>query len=64
MLIVTPCAPLTMLHGVGPVVASRLLGRAGRGGWFVSASAFANCAGVAPVKVASARGTTPGCPRR
>jgi transposase len=46
---------LTELDGVGPVVASRLLGRTGHAGRFASASAFANYAGVAPVEVASAQ---------
>ena len=46
---------LTELDGIGPVVASRLLGRTGHAGRFASASAFANYAGVAPVEVASAQ---------
>ncbi|HEY2220800.1 transposase, partial [Actinomycetospora sp.] len=46
---------LTELDGIGPVVAARLLGRTGHAGRFVSASAFANYAGVAPVEVASAQ---------
>ena len=46
---------LTELDGVGPVVASRLLGRTGRARRFTSSSAFANYAGVAPVEVASAQ---------
>jgi transposase len=39
---------------IGPVVATRLLGRTGRASRFPSSSAFANYAGVAPVEVASA----------
>jgi transposase len=46
---------LTELDGIGPVVASRLLGRTGHAGRFASASTFANYAGVAPVEVASAQ---------
>lgn len=46
---------LTELDGVGPVVASRLLGRTGHAGRFTSSSAFASYAGVAPVEVASAQ---------
>ena len=46
---------LTELDGVGPVVASRLLGRTRHARRFTSSSAFANYAGVAPVEVASAQ---------
>ena len=46
---------LTELDGIGPVVATRLLGRTGHAGRFASASAFANYAGAAPVEVASAQ---------
>ena len=44
---------LTVLDGVGPVVAARLLGRTRRASRFPSTSAFANYAGVAPIEVAS-----------
>jgi transposase len=42
------------VDGIGPIVATRLLGRTGRAGRFPSSSAFASYAGVAPVEVASA----------
>jgi transposase len=45
---------LPEVNGIGPVVATRLLGRTGRASRFPSSSAFANYAGVAPVEVASA----------
>ena len=45
---------LPEVDGIGPVVATRLLGRTGRASRFPSSSAFANYAGVAPVEVASA----------
>jgi len=45
---------LPEVDGIGPVVASRLLGRTGRAGRFPTSSAFASYAGVAPVEVASA----------
>jgi transposase len=45
---------LTDVDGIGPVVATRLLGRTGRASRFPSSSAFASYAGVAPVEVASA----------
>jgi transposase len=45
---------LPTVDGIGPVVATRLLGRTGRASRFPSSSAFANYAGVAPVEVASA----------
>jgi transposase len=45
---------LPEVDGIGPVVATRLLGRTGRAGRFPSSSAFASYAGVAPVEVASA----------
>jgi transposase len=44
---------LTDVDGIGPVVATRLLGRTGRASRFPSSSAFASYAGVAPVEVAS-----------
>lgn len=40
--------------GVGPVVASRLLGRTGRASRFRSAGAFAVHTGTAPIEIASA----------
>jgi len=42
------------VDGIGPVVATRLLGRTGRASRFPTSSAFADYAGVAPVEVASA----------
>jgi transposase len=45
---------LPEIDGIGPVVATRLLGRTGRASRFPSSSAFANDAGVAPIEVASA----------
>jgi transposase len=45
---------LLEVDGIGPVVATRLLGRTGRASRFPTSSAFANYAGVAPVEVASA----------
>jgi transposase len=39
---------------IGPITAGRLLGRTRHASRFVSASAFANYAGVAPIEVASA----------
>lgn len=45
---------LPTVNGVGPVIAGRLLGRTRRASRFVSAAAFANYAGVAPIEVASA----------
>ena len=42
------------MDGIGPVIAARLIGRTGRADRFVSSSAFASYAGVAPVEVASA----------
>jgi transposase len=45
---------LTDVDGIGPVVATRLLGRTGRASRSPTSSAFANYAGVAPVEVASA----------
>ena len=44
---------LTVLDGVGPVVAARLLGRTRRASRFPGTSALANYAGVAPIEVAS-----------
>jgi len=44
---------LLQVQGVGPVLAVRLLGRAGRATRFRSTAAFANYAGVAPIEVAS-----------
>ena len=40
---------LLEVDGIGPVVATRLLGRTGRASRFPTSSAFANYAGVAPV---------------
>jgi transposase len=54
---------LTTVDGVGPVVAGRLLGRTRRASRFVSASAFANYAGVAPIEVASAERSRHRLPR-
>jgi transposase len=45
---------LQNVDGVGPVLAGRLIARAGRASRFPTAAAFANYAGVAPVEVASA----------
>jgi transposase len=45
---------LLEVDGIGPVVATRLLGRTGRASRFPTSSAFASYAGVAPVEVASA----------
>jgi transposase len=45
---------LPEVDGIGPVVATRLLGRTGRASRFPTSSAFASYAGVAPVEVASA----------
>ena len=45
---------LIEVDGIGPVVATRLLGRTGRAGRFPTSSAFASYAGIAPVEVASA----------
>ena len=42
------------VDGIGPIVATRLLGRTGRASRFPSSSAFASYAGTAPVEVASA----------
>ena len=39
---------LTEVDGIGPIVATRLLGRTGRASRFPSSSAFASYAGVAP----------------
>ena len=44
---------LPEVDGIGPVVATRLLGRTGRASRFPTSSAFASYAGVAPVEVAS-----------
>jgi transposase len=44
---------LPQVDGIGPVIAARLIGRTGRASRFVSSSAFASYAGVAPVEVAS-----------
>ena len=44
---------LTTIDGVGPVLAVRLIGRAGHADRFASAAAFASYAGVAPIEVAS-----------
>jgi transposase len=54
---------LPEVDGIGPVVATRLLGRTGRAGRFPSSSAFASYAGVAPVEVASADRTRHRLPR-
>jgi transposase len=54
---------LTDVDGIGPVVATRLLGRTGRADRFPSCSAFASYAGVAPVEVASADRTRHRLPR-
>ena len=45
---------LREVDGVGPVLAARLLGRTGSPGRFVSAAAYANYTGTAPVQIASA----------
>jgi transposase len=45
---------LTEVDGIGPIIAGRLLGRTRRASRFATASAFASCAGVAPVEIASA----------
>jgi transposase len=45
---------LREIDGVGPVLAARLLGRTGSPGRFVSAAAYANYTGTAPVQIASA----------
>jgi transposase len=45
---------LTDVDGIGPIVATRLLGRTGPASRFPSSSAFASYAGVAPIEVASA----------
>jgi transposase len=44
---------LPTVAGVGPVLASRLIGRTGKPSRFPSASAFANYVGVAPIELAS-----------
>jgi transposase len=44
---------LPEVDGIGPVVATRLLGRTGRASRFPTSSAFASYAGVAPIEVAS-----------
>jgi transposase len=44
---------LPEVDGIGPVVATRLLGRTGRASRFPTSSAFAAYSGVAPVEVAS-----------
>jgi transposase len=44
---------LPTVAGVGPVLASRIIGRTGKASRFTTASAFANYAGVAPIDVAS-----------
>jgi transposase len=44
---------LTNVDGVGPVLAARILGRAGRASRFPTAAAFASYAGTAPIEVAS-----------
>jgi hypothetical protein len=44
---------LREIDGVGPVLAARLLGRTGSPGRFVSAAAYANYTGTAPVQIAS-----------
>ena len=44
---------LPEVDGIGPVVATRLLGRTGRASRFPTSSAFAAYCGVAPVEVAS-----------
>ena len=50
---------LTDVNGIGPIVATRLLGRTGRASRFPTSSAFASYAGVAPVEVASRPGPPP-----
>nr|WP_308429860.1 IS110 family transposase [Streptomyces ruber] len=45
---------LTNTPGVGPVLAARLLARAGRASRFPTSAAFANYTGTAPVEIASA----------
>jgi transposase len=45
---------LPEVDGIGPVIAARLLGRAGNARRFATRAAFASYAGVAPVEVASA----------
>lgn len=45
---------LTQTVGVGPIMAGRLISRSGRASRFPTSSAFANYAGAAPVKIASA----------
>ena len=45
---------LREIDGVGPVLAARLLGRSGSPKRFVSAAAYANYTGTAPVQIASA----------
>jgi transposase len=45
---------LREIDGVGPVLAARLLGRTGSPSRFVSAAAYANYTGTAPVQIASA----------
>ena len=45
---------LPEVHGIGPVIAAKLLGRTRGATRFPTASAFANYAGVAPIEVASA----------
>jgi len=44
---------LTAIIGVGPVVATRLLGRTARASRFPTAAAFAAYTGVAPIEIAS-----------
>jgi transposase len=54
---------LIEVDGIGPVVATRLLGRTGQAGRFPTSSAFASHAGIAPVEVASADRTRHRRPR-
>jgi transposase len=45
---------LRKIDGIGPILAARLLGRTGPPNRFVSAAAYANYTGTAPVQIASA----------
>jgi transposase len=45
---------ITIVDGIGPVLAARILGRTGRPSRFASGSQFASYTGTAPIEVASA----------
>ncbi|MFD9823567.1 transposase [Streptomyces violascens] len=53
-LVETAGSTLMDTPGIGPVMAGRLIGRAGQASRFPSAAAFANYARAAPVEIASA----------